>query len=184
MDACRSLVVEVGIEGVNTRNVCERAGVPVASLYQYFGNIETVLLTLVDRDMRRMDAQVVSDLSSLEELSIANFVSTAIHAFLTVHMSSPAFVEIYLRGRGTPALQEYGRKHNNEIAHTMRELIVGSGLCRPDLPETAGEVCMEVGDRVLALAFEKSYTPDMAYVDEGITMIAAYLSVYAAQPPA
>ena len=54
-----------GVEALTTRAIATEAGVPVASLYQYFGDKEAVLLALAGRDMEEMDAQVATDLAAL-----------------------------------------------------------------------------------------------------------------------
>ena len=46
LDAAARLVVERGVDALTTRDIAEAAGVPVASLYQYFADKEDVLLAL------------------------------------------------------------------------------------------------------------------------------------------
>ena len=64
LDAAERLVVERGVEALTTRDIAEAAGVPVASLYQYFADKEDVLLALAERDMDEMDEQVAADLAA------------------------------------------------------------------------------------------------------------------------
>ena len=98
LDGAARLVVERGVEVVTTRDIAEAAGAPVASLYQYFGDKEAVLLALAGRDMEEMDAQVATDLAALPVLSVSTVVSSAMSSFVAVYRRRPAFVEIYLRG--------------------------------------------------------------------------------------
>src|SRR5689334_16420934 len=69
LDAAERIVVERGVDALTTRDIAEAAGVPVASLYQYFSDKEDVLLALAERDMEEMDAQVAEDLGRLGVLS-------------------------------------------------------------------------------------------------------------------
>ena len=50
LDAAAALVVERGVEGLGTRAIAEAAGLPVASIYQYFADKDAILLALVERD--------------------------------------------------------------------------------------------------------------------------------------
>ena len=49
LDAAERLVLTEGVEALTTRAIATEAGVPVASLYQYFGDKEAVLLALAGR---------------------------------------------------------------------------------------------------------------------------------------
>ena len=99
LDAADRLVVRRGADSLTTREIAAAAGMPVASLYQYFSDRDDVLLALAERDMAEMDAQVLEDLGGVPQLTIASLVRTVMTAFVTVYHRRRAFVEIYLRGR-------------------------------------------------------------------------------------
>ena len=80
LDAAASLVVERGVERLSTRAVATAAGVPVATLYQYFADKDEILLALVERDVAEMDAQVAADLGALDVLSVRTVVETTMRA--------------------------------------------------------------------------------------------------------
>ena len=46
LDAAQEVLVEQGIRGITTRKVSDRAGVNIATLYQYFDDIEAVMMAL------------------------------------------------------------------------------------------------------------------------------------------
>src|SRR6478735_5747847 len=89
LDAAARLVVERGVEALSTRDIAQAAGVPVASLYQYFADKEDVLLALAQRDMDEMDTQVSADLAAVGELSMASLVSTVMAAYVAVYRRRP-----------------------------------------------------------------------------------------------
>jgi AcrR family transcriptional regulator len=179
LDAAARLVVERGVEALTTRDIAEAAGAPVASLYQYFADKEDVLLALAQRDMDEMDTQVADDLAALEVLSVASLVRTTMGAYVAVYRRRPAFVEIYLRGRTNLAVHRFGREHNASTAKMLLEYAVGSGLARPDIDLEIATLAVEVGDRVFQLAYEHDDAGDQRLVEEGITMMTAYLERYA-----
>ncbi len=179
LDATERLVVKRGVEALTTRDIAETAGVPVASVYQYFADKEAVLLALVERHTAEMDEQVAADLAALEVLSVATLVRTTMTAFVRVYHQRRAFVEIYLRGRTNPTLHRFGREHNRRVAEALRELAVTEGLVEDDLTLDVAVLAVEVGDRVFQLAFEHDDRGDTGTLEEGIVLVTAYLERHA-----
>lgn len=180
LDSAARLVVAQGVEALTTRDIARTADVPVASLYQYFADKEDVLLALAERDMAEMDAQVVADLAGLTHPSVATLVATTMRAFVAVYHRRRAFVEIYLRGRTNPAVHQFGREHNARVAQSLHAYAVDAGLASPDLTPAMALLAVEVGDRVFQLAFEHDADGDPVLIEEGITMVTAYLERHAA----
>jgi AcrR family transcriptional regulator len=181
LDASSRIVVEKGVDALSTRGVSELAGVPVASIYQYFADKDAILLALVQRDTEEMDEQVRADLGRLEVLSVESIVETTMRAFVTVYHRRPSFVEIWLRGRTNAAVHDYGRKHNERTAAELLEFTVAAGLARPDTPMAAALLAVEMGDRIFQLAFEKNPRGDEFLIEEGIALVTAYLRGYATE---
>lgn len=179
LDAAARLVVDQGVESLSTRDIAVAAGAPVASLYQYFADKEALLLALAQRDMEEMDAQVAADLANLEELTVEALVRTTMLAFVSVYHRRRAFVEIYLRGRANAAVNQFGREHNAEVAESLHAFAVAAGLARPELTLAMATLAVEVGDRVFQLAFEHDDDGDRVLIEEGITLVTAYLERYA-----
>ena len=179
LDSAERLVVLRGVEALSTREIAEAAGVPTASLYQYFADKEGVLLALAERHMAEMDEQTARDLEAVETLTVASLVRTTMGAFVAVYLRRRAFVEIYLRGRTNPALHAYGREHNLRVARTLRDFALDSGLADAALTERSAVLAVEVGDRIFQLAFEDDARGDADTIEEGITMVTAYLERYA-----
>lgn len=179
LDAASKVVVEHGVEALTTRGIAAEAGIPVASLYQYFSDRDAILLALVERDTAEMDEQVRADLAALEVLSVAALVETTMRAYVKVYARRADFVEIWLRGRTNAAVHEFGRTHNRRTAVELRDFAVAAGLARDDLPPKAAELAVEIGDRVFQLAYEKERRGDEQLIAEGIVMVTAYLLGYA-----
>ena len=77
------------------------------------------------------------------------------------------------------AVARFGRAHNVRVADALRSFALERGLCREDLTLDAATLAVEVGDRVFQLAYENTPDGDAALVEEGITMMTAYLERYA-----
>lgn len=178
LDAAARLVASDGVASLTTRTIAAEAGMPVASLYQYFSDKESILLEMIARDMAEMDAQVTADLAALESVDLVSLVETTMRAFVKVYHRRPEFVEIWLRGRTNPAILEAGRQHNVDVARMLRDFAVEAGLVADTLPSVVAQLAVEVGDRVFQLAFEHTDAGDEDLVEEGIAMVTAYLERY------
>lgn len=179
LDAASRIVVDHGVDVLTTRGIAAEAEIPVASLYQYFSDRDAVLLALVERDTLEMDEQVRTDLAALEVLSVRSVVETTMRAYVKVYERRPDFVEIWLRGRTNTAVHDFGRAHNRRTAAEVRAFAIGAGLAKPDLPDHAAELAVEIGDRVFQLAYERDDAGDAAVIEEGIAMVAGYLEKFA-----
>lgn len=179
LEAAGQVVAEVGVEAVTTRSIAERAGIPVASLYQYFSDKEAVLLALVERDMAEMDQQVADDIAALSTYTLGGVVETAMRAFVKVYHRRPAFVEIWLRGRANAAIKQAGRDHDKRIAAELRAFMDQLGLIEPSTPAAVAELAVEIGDRAFQLAFETEIEGDSFLIDEAIAMVNGYVERYA-----
>jgi hypothetical protein len=100
-------------------------------------------------------------------------------AFVAVYHRRRAFVEIYLRGRTNAAVHQFGREHNARVAESLYAFAADAGLAGPELTPAMALLAVEVGDRVFQLAFEHDDDGDPVLIEEGITMVTAYLERYA-----
>jgi AcrR family transcriptional regulator len=179
LDAASDLVVEVGVTALGTRMIAERAGVPVASLYQYFADKDEVLLALVKRDTAEMDAAVAAAVGALDTISVRTIVTATMRAFVTVYHQRPAFVVLYWRGRTNPAIYDFCRAHNRRIAADLFAFAQGMGMVPDGTVPKVVELAVEVGDRVFELAFEHDLRGDESVIAEGIELVTGYLERHA-----
>lgn len=179
LDSAAAQVVAHGVEAVGTRTIAESAGVPVASLYQYFADKDDILLALVERDIEAMDARVQADLAALPRFTIRTIVGATLAAFVAVYRERPAFVTIYLRGRTNSSIEEFCRAHNRDIARALFDLARDFGLVAQGTPLTSAELAVEIGDRLFQLAFRDDMAGDPKIIEEAAKVLTAYLELYA-----
>ncbi|MET7639940.1 TetR/AcrR family transcriptional regulator [Streptomyces sp. NPDC005438] len=175
LTAARELIVASGVEALSTRAVAERAGVPVASLYQYFAHKQDVVLALVEQDTQEMDRRLAEAVAALERPTVRAVVRATVETVVGLYRERPAFVVIWCQGRMSPAVLEYTRAHNGRIAEALHAFGVDSGALPPDTPLSSVRLAVETADRVLEFAFEKDLAGDDQVLREGIEMIAGYL---------
>ena len=178
LEVAARIVRDQGVESVSTRSVAGAAGVPVATLYQYFADKEGILLALLERDVAELDAQVADDLARLDVLSVRSMVDTTMRAFVDVYRRRPELVTIWFRGRSNPAVGDYCRMHNRRLARRLFEVARSAGMVLPDSDGLYAELAVEVADRIFQLAFESSLEGDVRVINEGIALVTAYLETH------
>lgn len=179
LEVAAELVVAGGVESINTRVIAAAAGIPVASLYQYFGDKEDILLALVRQDVAEMDRQVADDLDALEVLTVHAIVETTLRAFVTVYHRHPALVVIFMRGRTNQTVRDFCRDHNKARAGDLFALARRAGMVFEDSTGLYAELAVEVTDRLFQIAFEESLEADPLVVEEAISMVSSYLEGHA-----
>jgi AcrR family transcriptional regulator len=179
LDTAAAQVVAHGVDALGTRSIAEAAGVPVASLYQYFADKDDILLAVVERDLAAMNELVRSSVAGLTRLSVASLVETTMDAFIESYRRRPSFIMIWLRGRTNPTIKEYCLEHNRRLAMELfghaREL----GLFADEAEPCHAEIAIEVGDRLFEKAFESDMEGDPLILTEARKVVTAYLELYA-----
>jgi AcrR family transcriptional regulator len=179
LEVSGEIVVEHGVEAITTRAIASAAGLPVASLYQYFADKEAVLLALVERDIAEMDAQLAEDLAVLRTVSVRSLVETAMRAFVKVYHRRPSLVMIWFRGRANQAVLDFVRVHNKRMARELFEVARSVGMSREGADGLHAELAVEVADRLFQIAFEDSVTGDPRVIEESIALVTAYVETHA-----
>lgn len=178
LDAAAALVVEKGVEALGTRAIAEATAFPVASIYQYFADKDAILLALVERDTAEMDARLALAASKLEAVSLHSLVDATLAAFTSVCRERPGFVMIWSRGRVNATIANYCREHNKRIAKTLFELATASNVVRPDATLLTAELAVELGDRIIELAFAEDLNGDEGVLRAGSELLIGALTQY------
>lgn len=86
LEACSKILIREGFFGVTTDKIAKEAGVSIGSLYQFFGNKESVVSAVI-HNMFRNDQEIISQrvteldqLSSLEE-KVRRFIDIGIEVY-------------------------------------------------------------------------------------------------------
>jgi AcrR family transcriptional regulator len=179
LEAADRLVVSDGVEPLSTRRIAAAAGIPVASLYQYFAGKEAILLALAERDLEAMNEQMAADLDTLSTLTVRAMAETVVRSMVTVYRRRPSLVMIFVRGRTIPAVRDFCRRRNRQVARDLFESARQAGMVREPSNVLWAEVAMEIIDRLFQIAFESSLEGDPEIVEEAIVAVTSYLETHA-----
>jgi AcrR family transcriptional regulator len=91
LDAAAYILAEQGLDGFNTNRVAERAGVNIASLYQYFPNKAAILAALQARHAARPDQpDAQASKERLAQLPLEGMLRALVDGALAEHAGNPA----------------------------------------------------------------------------------------------
>ncbi|MFC8350525.1 TetR family transcriptional regulator [Streptomyces sp. NPDC057280] len=173
LDACADLLDEVGYDDLSTRAVAQRAGVPIGSVYRFFGNKRQMADALAQRNLERFTEQVGERLKGADG-GWRDALDAVLDEYLAMKRTAPGFSlvdfgnQIPVGARAEP---------NHRVADRLTELLSGYLHREPDedLRRTF-LIAVETADALVHLAFRMAADGDDRIIAEAREMIRAYLA--------
>jgi AcrR family transcriptional regulator len=174
LDACADLLDEVGYDDLSTRAVAQRAGVPIGSVYRFFGNKRQMADALAQRNLERYTARVTERLKAAGDGDWRVAMDAVLDEYLAMKRTAPGFSlvdfgnQIPVGTRGEP---------NTRVADRLTDLLSGYLDREPDddLRRTF-LIAVETADTLVHLAFRVSPGGDDRIIEEAREMLRAYLA--------
>ncbi|MFE5805959.1 TetR family transcriptional regulator [Streptomyces sp. NPDC056491] len=176
LDACADLLDETGYENLSTRAVALRAGVPIGSVYRFFGNKRAMAIALAHRNLDRYVDGIADRLADLPATDWRPVVDAVLDEYLAMKRSVPGFALVDF---GVPAPPAEGPEAdpNHQVADRLTELLSAHLGLTPDATlERAVLVAVEATDALIQLAFRADPAGDPGIVAETRAMMHAYLA--------
>jgi AcrR family transcriptional regulator len=173
--AAGELILEGGVDAATTTAISARAGVGPSSLYRFFSDRDELFALLLETEVKEIEriAQAAEDTWELR--SVRDYVQRMLEMFLDYHERRPLFVRLWFGGRISPAVTAIAQAGNMALAERARERLVAAGVVAEDSPQEVALLAVEVGDRILELAYRGRRRPDRRVIAEGTEMLIAYL---------
>lgn len=156
LDAAAEIADELGVEAVTTRAVADRAGVSYPSLYRFFPDREAILEALLERLTADLDARCIRAEQKWEITSVEQLLNNEVDLHIAYYTEHPVVPRMWMGGRTSPAVTAYVRARMQTLAGRMHSLLVDAGLIPADTDPRAMLVAVEMGDRVLELAYRNN----------------------------
>ena len=182
LDAAEAIVGESGADAATTRAIAERAGVSAPSLYRFFADRDEILDRLLSTMLADLDRHTEEMEATWEVTSIRDFVSRELELHVAYYEAHPSYVQLWFGGRISPTVVTEVHNRNRTLAHRARSAMQTAGLIGPDAPESAFVLLVELGDRVLDLAFRERPNADRTVIEHGRDALSAYLERLADTP--
>jgi AcrR family transcriptional regulator len=178
LTAAIELLDEGGSDAVTTRAIAARADVPVATLYQFFPNREAILEEVLLDYLDHRDNEAAHALSTIEASTVADAVQHFFEFHRQQYRAHPELVALYYARRGSGRIPD-PRPHRVRLAKLIHTALVERNLLRPGTDELVTMIVIEMGDRIVELAYRKNPDGDPAILQEGQVALARYLESYA-----
>ena len=176
LDAAAVLLEEHGIEAVTTRAVAERAGVTAPSLYRFFADREQILDALIEQHLERLSGFLAEAEAGWTPGSVAEFVEREFGFYVSYFQANRNAARLWLDGRVSPTVRAEVLSYNRRTAQRLRGLAVTAGLAAPQTDLLVFVMLVELGDRVLDVAFRERRDPDPDVIRHGRVALTAYLT--------
>lgn len=85
LEAAAQIIGAGGLSAFNTNAVAERAGVSIGSLYQYFGNKDSLMVALIHRQQRRQLQSVANAVAGVGEADLETTIRVIVRAAMQHH---------------------------------------------------------------------------------------------------
>ncbi|MCQ9180932.1 TetR family transcriptional regulator [Streptomyces sp. IBSBF 2953] len=175
LDACADLLDEVGYDALSTRAVAERAGVPIGSVYRFFGNKRQMADALAQRNLERYAERVTERLKEAGRGDWRAAMDAVLDEYLAMKRTAPGFSLVDF-GNQIPV----GARHsepNHRVADRLTDLLSDYLVRAPDddLRRTF-LIAVEAADTLVHLAFRVDPEGDPKVIDETRELLRAYLA--------
>ncbi|MFE0651719.1 TetR family transcriptional regulator [Streptomyces sp. NPDC059534] len=91
LDACAALLDETGYEQLSTRAVAVRAGVPIGSVYRFFGNKRAMVSALAHRNLDEYAERISTRFSATPLLDAHGAIDGVLDEFIAMKRTVPGF---------------------------------------------------------------------------------------------
>ncbi|MCC5475019.1 TetR/AcrR family transcriptional regulator [Streptomyces barringtoniae] len=175
LDACAELLDEVGYDALSTRAVALRAGVPIGSVYRFFGNKRQMADALAQRNLERYTERVTERLRKASTGDWRAAMDAVLDEYLAMKRTAPGFALVDF-GNQIPV----GARHaepNTRVADRLTDLLSGYlGRTPDDDLRRVFLVAVESADALVQLAFRTDPDGDEAIIAETRELLRAYLA--------
>jgi AcrR family transcriptional regulator len=174
--ASSEIIIERGVQGLNTNVVAERAGVNIGTVYHYFPDKTAILVELFRIDQERQAAPVMEKLREIADAPDLNqWTNEVFDLAIQLRNAGPATAQLRRAFRAVPELVDIDRgeteKYLDFISSLLRVRFVGISKERAraatrlliDLTTKVLDETQELGDQAAA------------YIEEGRIALKCYL---------
>jgi AcrR family transcriptional regulator len=176
LDAATEVVVERGIQGLNTNIVAERAGINIGTVYHYFPDKTAILLELFRLDQQQRAGYLYDKYRELPTATDLDRWATQTYALaLKLRTEHPATALLRRAYRSVPELVKYDEQDTEQwiefLSTLLRERFKNLGEVRARL---AASVLIETTSAIFDSPNAEGRQAQ-AFLAEAVTMLTCYL---------
>jgi AcrR family transcriptional regulator len=174
LDSCAQLLDEGGYEQLSTRDVAVRAGVPIGSVYRFFGNKRALVDALAERNLERYAERIAERIAGIPAADWRAAMDAVLDEYLAMKRTAPGFSLVDF-GNQIPLGADAGPNHR--LTDRLTELLAAHLYRTPD--DTLRRtflVAVESADALVRLAFRLDPAGDENVIAETRELLRAYLA--------
>lgn len=175
LDACAELLDEVGYDALSTRAVALRAGVPIGSVYRFFGNKRQMADALAQRNLEHFTERVAERLGEPGEGGWRTAMDAVLDEYLAMKRTAPGFSLVDFGNQIPVGARD--AEPNHRVADRLTDLLSAYLDREPDddLRRTF-LIAVETADTLVHLAFRMAPEGDVKIIGEARDLLRAYLA--------
>jgi AcrR family transcriptional regulator len=181
LDTTATLIDEVGYGNLTPTLIARRANMSGPAIYRYFSDLESIVLALATRNLERYVESCRRFLAHTSEWQVA--IGAAVAAYADLFRHEPGFRHIRLGDaiKHEPLADRASNK--TQLAGIVAALFVEVYDVTPRTHLLKHvEVMVEIGECLIAKAFEVEPDGDSFFLDECSQMMVDYITEYLARP--
>ncbi len=176
LDSAEALMLERGPENVSTHQVAKHAKVAVGSLYQFFPNIETVKIALVERAMNELFESTIELLKTSCANSVDDLSILIVDATVDFYHQRPNVVRTILISRNSEAFLKVNDRLNERLITVILQFVSEQHKEWDTVElERKIRICILLGDVMTMLVWTAQDEKErQAYIDEWKLLYRSY----------
>ena len=174
LEAAEQIVGSQGVDAATTRAIAERAGVAIPSLYRFFADRDEILDALTEHLVAALDQDVKAAEAAWQPGDLPGLIRLELDAHAAYLEAHPSAVALWFGGRISPPVVQTIRARNDALAVRFRTLMVSHHLVPEHSPPMFFDLLVELGDRILEVAFRSPGPPDRETIELGSTALIAF----------
>ncbi|HTU14344.1 MAG TPA: TetR/AcrR family transcriptional regulator [Solirubrobacterales bacterium] len=177
LDTTAELVDEVGMEGVTTGLLAERAKVSIGSVYRFFPDRISLMRALSERNLERYVTRFTTELEQGQVEGWEEALEITVDQFVEMHETEPGFRALRFGDVIDERLLDGTESNNGVLADPFKSLLVNRlGIEDNDLLVRQINVATEICDGLLSRAFFVDPEGDRWLIEECKTVVHDYLA--------
>jgi AcrR family transcriptional regulator len=174
LDAAEQIVGTQGVDAATTRAIAERAGVAIPSLYRFFADRDEILDALLEHMTADLDQHARAAEAAWQPGDPASLIRLELDTAAAYFEAHPSAVALWFGGRASPPVIQTIRARNHALATRIRTLLISHHLVPEQTPLAAVDLLVELGDRILEVAFRSPGPPDRQTIELGGIALTAF----------
>ncbi|MEU6196978.1 TetR/AcrR family transcriptional regulator [Streptomyces sp. NPDC047061] len=175
LDACADLLDEVGYDELSTRAVAVRAGVPIGSVYRFFGNKRQMADALAQRNLERYSERVTERLKDAPKGDWRTATDAVLDEYLAMKRTAPGFSLVDFGNQIPVGARD--AEPNHRVADRLTDLLAAYvGRAPDEALRRTFLVAVETADALVHLSFRMAPEGDEKIIAETRELLRAYLA--------